>query len=1429
MAPLKPPYPKWYDPNASCMYHAGNQGHFTENCIAFKRRVQGLINAGILRFDDTGNMAGNPLPNHAEGNVSAVMKEDAQRVKRHDIQSCEEFRKLLQDMINNKEIKIFDKMDEAEEKEICASDNQPSAIPYSADRPLVIYYEAKKKEVKPTLVIKVPSSFPYKDDKAVPWKYDANIVAPESEKPKAVIGDISRVGHFTRSGSSSSTVKHRGTVEQIAGENLGVIFTVELEATSECLAKSVKSSLRGSNVSIEKLDRWVKNLNADNFISFSDDEIPLNGRGSVKALHIMTNCKGYIVPDVLIDNGSALNVMFLATLSKMPVDMSYLRPCHSIVRAFDGTRQEVMGKIEIPLEVGPCTYDIGFQVMDITPSYNCLLGRPWIHSAGAVPSSLHQKVKFVMDNRLITVAGEEDIVASISIDAPYIDINKDAVECSFRCFEFINATFVVEGNKIPTPKLSRNTKMGIKLTVGKGARAEKGLGKYQQGIVRALKPVHHKARYGMMYPGKDSLRSMLLSIERGLQNVSINVMDKEDDAIEDVLMIRYCPSRFTLNNWTAVDLLVVFKSSLECSDVNDVNNPVTNPKIDFEKAICLGECEAEKDAEDYVSSPELLRIIKQEDQQILPHQESVETVNLGNKEKRQEVKIGTSISENTKHDLIALLQEYKDLFAWSYQDMPGLNEDVVVHRLPLKPRCKPIQQKLRRMRPEMLLKIKEEVKKQFDAGFLQVSKYPEWVANIVPVPKKDGKIKMAPEDMEKTTFITMWGTFCYKVMPFGLKNDGATYQRAMVMLFHDMMHKEIEVYVDDMIVKSRGEREHVGNLRKLFERLRKFQLKLNPAKCTFRATLGKLLGFIVSERGIEVDPDKIKAIQELPPPRTQKEVRGFLGRLNYIARFIAQLTNQCDPIFRLLLKHNPGEWSEECQVAFDKIKQYLSDPPVLVLPTPRRPLILYLTVFENSIGCVLGQHDESGKRERAIYYLSKKFTDYEAKYPSIEKFSCVLILLSEYDIIYVNQKLIKGSAIADFLATRTTEEYEPLRFDFPDEDLMYITEKECESSKEKSWKMSFDSASNTLGHGIGTVLMSPEGNHYPFTARLNFFCTNNVAEYEACIMGTCAAIERDIEILKMSIYEVPAHCFSIEKEADIQPWFHDILEYVKNQKGRDQVLLRCVDAVEARKILEDAHEGVCGTHANGFTMARQIMRLGYYWLTMESDCGMDVIGPISPKASNGHQFIFVVIDYFTKWVETASFANVTKAAVCRFLKREIICRYGLPERIILDNALNLNNKMMKEVCEQFQIKHHNSSPYRPKINGAVEAANKNIKRIIGKMTEIYKDWYEKLPFALYAYRTCVRTSTGATPFSLVYGMEAVLPIEVEIPSLLVLRETKLEESEWVQARYDQLNLIEEKRLKAICHGQIFFKICPGSLFDFRFGPSIAARFERRGY
>uniref|UniRef100_A0A2N9IAM5 Integrase catalytic domain-containing protein n=1 Tax=Fagus sylvatica TaxID=28930 RepID=A0A2N9IAM5_FAGSY len=760
----------------------------------------------------------------------------------------------------------------------------------------------------------------------------------------------------------------------------------------------------------------------------------------------------------------------------------------------------------------------------------------------------------------------------------------------------------------------------------------------------------------------------------------------------------------------------------------------------------------------------------------------------------REVKIGTRCAAEQKEALIALLREFHEIFAWSYQDMPGLDTDIVV--------------------PQDSFEARVQARKASTAPN-------EARTNIVPVPKKDGKQRTSysplwtdsqgtirsrwpKEDKSKTAFVTHWGTFVYDVMPFGLKNAGATYQRAMVTLFHDMIHHEIEVYVDDMIAKSRTAQDHLTDLRKLFQRLKKYQLRLNPNKCAFGVTSGKLLGFIVSGRGIEIDPAKVQAIRSMPAPRTEKEIRSFLGRINYIARFIAQLTATCEPLFKLLRKDVKIKWTEDCQKAFDKIKEYLLNPPILVPPTPGRPLILYLTVQEASMGCMLGQQDETGKKEQAIYYLSKKFT--EPGDPLLA---------------------IKGQAIADYLADYPSEQLELMDSEFPDED----------------------------------VLVSPKGQQTPIAVKLGFDCTNNMTEYEACIVGLQAALEfgayelevfgdsllivsqtngewqardpklipyqryisrlvpkfkylaegDDVRPLRIETRDIPAYCvcveecMNVEAEIDDKPWYYDIKRFIQDReyppratenekkyirrmafqfflsgeilykRTHDATLLRCVDAEEANRHVQTCHK--CQMYQNSKNAPPQ------YLHTMASPWpfsawGMDVIGAITPKASNGHEFILVAIDYFTKWVEACSFKNVTQVAVTRFVKNNIICRYGMPEMLITDNASNLNNRMMDQLCQQFKIQHHNSAPYRPKMNGAVEAANKNVKKILSKMTETYKDWHEHLPYALCAYRTSVRTSVGATPYSL------------------------LEEAEWAQARYEQLNFIDEKRLAALCHGQL---------------------------
>ena len=303
-----------------------------------------------------------------------------------------------------------------------------------------------------------------------------------------------------------------------------------------------------------------------------------------------------------------------------------------------------------------------------------------------------------------------------------------------------------------------------------------------------------------------------------------------------------------------------------------------------------------------------------------PIKEETQPINLGTDEDSKMIQVGNTLITFEKDALVALLTEFKKVFMWSYEDMVGIDIDIIQHCIPIDPTMKVVKQKLRRMKPEWTLKIKEEVEKQYNAGFLRVVNYPEWLANVVPVLKKDGKVrmcvdfrdlnkvslkddfplshidvlvdnaaghallsfmdgfsrynqsKMAPEDTEKTYFITPWGTYYYKVMPFALKNAGATYQQVATTLLHDLIHKEVEVYVDDMIVKSKDCEWHIQALRKFFKRIRFYKLQLNPKKCAFKVTFGKLLGFMVSQRGIEVDSEKIKTIVEMKPLRIEKEI-----------------------------------------------------------------------------------------------------------------------------------------------------------------------------------------------------------------------------------------------------------------------------------------------------------------------------------------------------------------------------------------------------------------------------------------------------------------------------------------------------------------------------------------------------------------------------
>ena len=245
------------------------------------------------------------------------------------------------------------------------------------------------------------------------------------------------------------------------------------------------------------------------------------------------------------------------------------------------------------------------------------------------------------------------------------------------------------------------------------------------------------------------------------------------------------------------------------------------------------------------------------------------------------------------------------------------------------------------------------------------------------------QILLALDNQENTAFVTFVGNYHYKVMPFGLKNVGSTYQRMMTKMFEPQLGRSIEVYIDDMVVKSKVVSEHVGDLANIFEIPRKHKLRLNASKCSFGVGSGKFLGYMVTHRGIEVNPDQIKAINKLQPPRNPKEVQKLTRIPTVLNRFISRSVDRCRPFFLLLHKWKGFEWTKKCAVAFQQLKEYLSQPPIMSSPMVDEVLFAYLAVAFYAISFVLIRVDSG--IQRPVYYVSKSLNEAEVRYLPLEK------------------------------------------------------------------------------------------------------------------------------------------------------------------------------------------------------------------------------------------------------------------------------------------------------------------------------------------------------------------------------------------------------------------------------------------------------------
>jgi len=322
--------------------------------------------------------------------------------------------------------------------------------------------------------------------------------------------------------------------------------------------------------------------------------------------------------------------------------------------------------------------------------------------------------------------------------------------------------------------------------------------------------------------------------------------------------------------------------------------------------------------------------------------------------------------------------------------MPGIPREVAEHSLEIRAGSNPVKQQLRRFNEEKHNMIGEEIHKLLMARFIKEVHHPVWLANPVLVKKKNGKmrmcvdytslnkacskvpcplpridqiidstagceilsfldaysgyhqIKMKESDQLATSFITPFGMYCYVTMPFGLRNAGATYQRCMLHVFGKHIGSTVEAYVDDIVVKSEKRGDLIQDLEIAFSCLRANKIKLNPEKCVFGVPRGMLLGYIVSQRGIEANPKKVSAITRMGPIRDIKGVQNVMGCLVALSRFILRLGEKALPLYRLMKKAECFSWTPDAEEALVSLKKTLTSAPVLVPPQPTEPLLLYI-------------------------------------------------------------------------------------------------------------------------------------------------------------------------------------------------------------------------------------------------------------------------------------------------------------------------------------------------------------------------------------------------------------------------------------------------------------------------------------------------------
>ena len=791
-----------------------------------------------------------------------------------------------------------------------------------------------------------------------------------------------------------------------------------------------------------------------------------------------------------------------------------------------------------------------------------------------------------------------------------------------------------------------------------------------------------------------------------------------------------------------------------------------------------------------------------------------------------------------------VLLKFSDIFAANKKVMgyfAGVSHNIDVGG------CAPLKQAPRRLPPHRLGEVDEMVAQMEEMGVIEPSSSP-WASPIVLVKKKDGstrfcidyrklnditkkdsyplpkideivtslggsqwfssldlqngywQVPLAPEAKEKTAFCTPQGLWQFRVMPFGLCNAPATFQRAVESLFAAQRRAgTVRIYLDDVLICSPSFEQHLRDLDEVLSTVRRGGIKLNPKKCSFFKREVEYLGHVISAEGVAPNKDKTEAVAKWPVPTTAKQVQSFVSFCSYYRTFIPDYARMAEPLHRAQDASKGFVWTAECQAAFEAVKTALTTPPILAHPVPGAQYILDVDASGYAVGSVLSQNQQGV--ERVVAYYSKCLQKAERNYCVTRRELLSLIKALEHFLSYgldSGERLIVRTDHASLTWLRN--------FRNPDGQLARWTNRLAPFNIELQYRSgkahrNADGMSRRpcLGQGCRFCERAEEKDGWNDDDGVEWaFGMSLETELDWKTLQGADSVLKQVVQWKMDGQRPPWEQVSPHSAKLKAYWAmfdamvlrEGILTRVF-EKGEQQPIYQVlVPAAAAQKVLEQCH---LSGHFGERRMVAQLRR-HFYWVGMHRDVrvfvrscdtcrqrrgigerkraplqnyvvgvpfervAIDVMGPL-PRSAAGNKFIVVVVDYFTKWPEAFAVPDQKAETVAEGFVRHVVSRFGVPREIHTDQGTNFESNVFEEVLRILGITRTRTTPMHPQGNGLVERFNRTLWQLLAKLVgREQTQWDRHLPMALLAYRATEHATTGFSPAMLTLGRELTLPM-----------------------------------------------------------------------